>query len=114
MKRTLLIGMLLASVSAFALMGDHGQRQVMFEELELTPAQKKEMKIIRNETRDERIILKDRMESLLENKYERMMAVLNDEQQVKFKAMRKEMMQKRQKSCADHAKMGKRNPYDGE
>lgn len=95
MRRTVLIGILLASVSAFAFGGPHDRMQPLFEELELTPAQKSKLTAIRKERRDKRIRLRDEMAALREQTRERILAVLDKEQQGEFKALRSAMRERR-------------------
>ncbi|MGB5965772.1 MAG: Spy/CpxP family protein refolding chaperone [Sulfurimonadaceae bacterium] len=110
MKRTLLIGMLLTSVSAFAFMGHQGPNRAMFDELNLTAAQEKQIKTIRKESRDERIKLMDQMDDLRDQSRKRMMSALDDEQKVKFKALRKEMRQSRKNDRCDRDTMLRMKP----
>lgn len=91
MKRALLIGLLLGSVSAFAHMGHPGPNPMILDELNLTPAQAKEIKAIRKASRDERIKLMDKMDDLRDETRQKMLSLLNDEQKAKFAALRKEM-----------------------
>ncbi|WP_345975944.1 Spy/CpxP family protein refolding chaperone [Sulfurimonas sp. HSL3-7] len=110
MKRTLLIGLLLTSVSAFAYMGHPGPDRMMLDELNLTPAQEKEIKTIRKESRNERIKLMDQMDELRDETRKQMMSVLNDEQKRQFIALRKEMRQSRRDNGCDRGTMGKMKP----
>ena len=97
MKRTVMIGLLLISVSALAFPGP-GPRDDMrmaLEGLNLTSKQKAELKTIRKEARDERIKLMDQMDDLRDKTDERVMAVLTDEQKKTLQAKRAEMMKQR-------------------
>lgn len=91
MKRTLLIGLLLTSVSAFAFMGHPGDNRMMFDELNLTEKQEQQLTTIRKASRDERIKLMDKMDELRRKTDREIMGVLTKEQQTQFKELRKEM-----------------------
>jgi len=110
MKRTLLLGLLLASVSAFAYAGPHGDKRMLFDGLNLTAAQKQQLKTIRKEARDERIKLRDQMDDLREKADERVMAVLTDEQKKAYLAKKAEWMQMRKAHRCDHDTMPMRKP----
>ncbi len=113
MKRTLVIGLFLTSVSAFAFMGHPGPDRIMFDEINLTPAQEKEIKTIRKESRSEHIRLMDQMEELRDQTRKKMLSVLNDEQKAKYTALRKEMRNSRRNDGCDRATMGRMKPsYD--
>ena len=105
MKRTIIIGMLLASASAYAFSGHHGPRGMLFDELNLTPAQEKQLKTIRKESRDEHIKLMDQMDDLRESTRKRMLSVLTEEQKKEFMALRKAMRQSPQKECCNRGTM---------
>ena len=105
MKRTLIIGLLLTSVSAFACMGHQGPQKMMFDELNLTAAQEKQLKTIRKESRTERLKLMDQMDDLRDQSKKRVMTILTDEQKVKFKALRKEMRQSHKNNRFDRDTM---------
>lgn len=114
MKRTLLITLLLTSVSAFAFMGSHHGKMgmMMFDELNLTKAQRAELRTIRKEARDEQLTLMEKVEALHEKTHEKIMAVLNKEQQKKFRELRKEMRPRHGSGpCGCHGKMGMKKPY---
>lgn len=117
MKRTLLIGLLLSSISAFAAMGHHGPNPMIFDELELTPTQAKEIKTIQKVSRDKRIKLMDQMDDLRDETRQKTLSVLTDEQKAKFKALRKEMRSemrdKRRNGDCDRGTMTRMKPqYD--
>lgn len=117
MKRTLLIGLLLSSVSAFAFMGHPGPNNMIFDELNLTPAQMKEIKAIQKASRDERIKLMDKMDDLRDETRQKTLSVLNDEQKTQYKAlpkeMRKEMRKTRRYDGCDRGTMTRMKPqYD--
>jgi Skp family chaperone for outer membrane proteins len=95
MKKTLLIGLLLVSASAFAFAGPHGDMRMMYDTLNLTSKQKQQLKTIRKEARDERIKLMDQMDDLRDKTNDRVMAVLNDDQKKQLLAIRSERMQQR-------------------
>jgi len=107
MKRTLMIGLLLASVSAFAFPGPRDDMRVLYDTLDLTKAQKVQLKTIRKETRDARLKLMDQMDDLREQSQERVMAVLTDEQRKTLLAKRAEMRQKRAATRCDHDRIPK-------
>lgn len=95
MKRTLLLGLLLTSVSAFAFMGGpRDDMRMLFETLELSKAQKSQLRIIRNEAQDERRELMDKLEDLRDKTDERVKAVLTDQQKKIYEAKRAEMKEK--------------------
>jgi len=108
MKKTLLIGLLLASAATFAYAGPHGDMRMLFDSLNLTAAQKEQLKTIRKEARDERIKLKDQMDDLRDKTNERVMAVLNDEQKKAYRTKRTEMMQMRKAHRCDCDRMPER------
>lgn len=117
MKRTLLLGLLLSSVSAFAYMGHPEAGTMLFEELDLTPAQAKEIKAIQKASRDERIKLMDKMDDLRDATRQKTLSVLNDEQKTKYaalrKSMRKEMRTKQRPDGCDRGTMtGMKPKYD--
>lgn len=115
MKRTLLIGLLLTSVSAFA-MGHPGPNPMILDELDLTPAQAKEIKAIQKASRDERIKLMDKMDDLRDETRQKTLSVLTDEQKAKFatlrKEMRKEMRNKRRNGDCDRGTMRRMQPQN--
>lgn len=111
MKRTLLLGLLLTSVSAFAFMGGpRDDMRMLFESLDLSASQKTQLRTIRNEARDERRALMDKLEALRDKTDERVLAVLTDEQKKLYKSKRAEMMQKRKEDRMINAKMRMQNP----
>ena len=110
MKRAIITGMLLTSVSAFAFMGHHGPQEMLLDELNLTPAQEKQIKTIRKESRDEQIRLMDQMDDLRDSTRKRILSVLDDEQKKKFTALRKEMRQSPEKERCDRATMSGTKP----
>lgn len=114
MKRTLLIGLLLTSVSAFAFMGHPGDNRMMFDELNLTEKQEQQLTTIRKASRDEQIKLMDKMDELRQKTDREMMGVLTQEQQAKFKEIRKEMRraikQPRNSDCPDRDTMVQMKP----
>jgi Spy/CpxP family protein refolding chaperone len=111
MKRTLLLGMLLTSVSVYAFMGPERPMNTMtFEELNLTSEQKARIKTIYKESRNERIKLMDQMDDLRDETQERVMAVLDKEQKKAFIALRKEMRKRPKKACGGHGTMPMRKP----
>jgi len=110
MKRTLLLTLLLGSIAAYAYGGPHGDMRMLFDSLNLTAAQKQQLKTIRKEARDERIKLMDQMDDLRDKTNDRVMAVLNDEQKKAYLAKRTEMMQMRKSQHCDRATMPMRNP----
>jgi Spy/CpxP family protein refolding chaperone len=117
MKRTLLIGLLLTSVSAFAFMGHPGPTPMILDELDLTPAQAKEIKAIQKASRNEHIKISDQMDDLRDATRQKMLSVLTDEQKTKFKALRKEMRNemrdKRRNGDCDRGTMTRMKPqYD--
>ena len=103
MKRTLIVGLLLASVTAFAYPGPNGGPQpgpdgdmrMPFESLDLTSKQKQQIKTIQREAREARFKLMDQMDDLRDKTREQVMAVLTAEQKKTLEAERKEMMQQR-------------------
>ena len=103
MKKTVMIGLLLISVSALAFPGPgpRDDMRMMFEGLNLTTKQKAALKTIRKEARDERIKLMDQMDDLRDKTEERVMAVLTDEQKKALQTKRAEMMKQRktQQGC---------------
>jgi Spy/CpxP family protein refolding chaperone len=113
MKRTIIIGMLLTSVSAFAFSGHRGAQNLMLDELNLTPAQQKQLKTIRKESRGERIKLMDQMDDLRDSTRERILSVLTDKQKTQFLSLRKEMRQSFQKERSNRATMNGMNPNCG-
>lgn len=113
MKRTVMIGLLLVSVSALAFPGPRDDMRMMFEGLNLTSKQKAELKTIRKEARDERIKLMDQMDDLRDKTDERVMAVLTDEQKKALQAKRAERMKQRkspQQGCDRMPERGKMVP----
>jgi len=113
MKRTVIIGMLLTSVSAFAFSGHCGAQNLMLDELNLTSAQQKQLKTIRKESGGEWIKLMDQMDALGDSTRERVLAVLTDEQKTKFLSLRKEMRQSFQKERSNRATVNGMNPNCG-
>jgi len=110
MKRTLILGLLLASVSAYAFMEPRGDMRMLFETLELTPAQKAQLKTIRKEARDERIKLTDQLDDLRDKTQERILAVLTDEQKKAYLSQRAEMMRMHRAKPCDRDRMPMRKP----
>lgn len=86
-----MIGLLLSAVSAFAYMGHPSPNAMILDELNLTPAQTKEIKAIQKASRDERIKLKDKMDDLRNETRQKTLSVLTDEQKAQYKTLRKEM-----------------------
>ena len=112
MKRTLTLGLLLASVSAFAY-GPHGDMRMLYDSLNLTAAQKQQLKTIRKEARDERIKLTDQMDDLRDKTNDRILAVLTDEQKKAYIAARNDRLKKHMDQRCDHDKMPMKRPkYD--
>jgi len=95
MKKTLLIGLLLASASAFAFAGPHGDMRMIYDSLDLTAKQQEQLHAIRKEARDERMKLKDQLDDLRFKTRQRVMALLTDEQKKTLQSERKAMMQQR-------------------
>ncbi len=100
MKKTLIIGMLLASAAAFAYPGqDHGPRDdmppMLFDTLNLTTKQQEQLHAIRKEARDERMKLMDKLDDLRFNTRQKVMAVLTDEQKKTLQEQRASMLKKR-------------------
>lgn len=117
MKRTLLIGLLLSAVSASAYMAHPAPENRLLDELDLTPAQTKEIKAIQKAARDERIKLMDKMDDLRDATRRKTLSVLNDEQKAKYatlrKTMRKEMRDARRPDGCDRGTMtGMKPKYD--
>lgn len=110
MKRTLILGLLLTSVAAFAYGPHGGEMRFAFDELNLTAKQKEQLKTIRREARTERIKLTDKLDDLRDQTEERMMAVLTDEQKKSLLAARKSMREKREPMRCNHDKMPKNTP----
>lgn len=110
MKKSVIIGMLIASVSAFAYMGSHGDRFMLFEELNLTPAQEKQIKTIRKESRAERFKLMDQMDDLRIDTRKRIMSVLDDKQKEKYITLRRDMRQFRKSGRFYHGTMPLKRP----
>jgi len=113
MKKTLLLGALLASVSAFAY-GPHDNMRALYDTLNLTSAQKQQLKTIRKEARDERLKLMDQMDDLRDKTNDRVLAVLNDEQKKAYLAAKSDRMKKRMnKNSCDRDRMPMQRPkYD--
>ena len=97
MKRILAIAALAAAVSAFACMPQ--QQRMPLDELDLTDAQKQELRSIRKEARTERLKLTDALEELRDKTQSRMMALLTDEQKAELTSLRKEMRGHRHERC---------------
>jgi len=105
-KTTLIIALLGLSVSAFAFMHEpRDDMRELFASLDLSKEQKAQLKTIRNETRDERIKLMDKMDELREKSEERVMAVLTEKQREQFKANRTAMMKQRDDAPCNRDKM---------
>lgn len=114
MKRSIIIGLLLTSVSAFACMGggmskDH--QMGMLQELNLSDEQKSKIRTIRQESREEKFKLMDQMEELQDKTRSRIMAVLNTEQKAKFIELRQENVRacKGPKGCDGGTMRGENN-----
>lgn len=110
MKRIVTLTLLLASASAFAQEPHGRQMRMLFEDLDLTSAQKTQLKTIRKETRNERIKLTDQLEDLREKTDERVMAVLTEAQKKQFIEARKAMHKERICMRCDRDKMPRHTP----
>ncbi|UFS63071.1 Spy/CpxP family protein refolding chaperone [Sulfurimonas sp. HSL-3221] len=113
MKRTLLIGALLAAAGTSAFAGPHGGDRMLFNSLDLTTAQKQQLKTIRKEARDERFKLRDQMDDLRDKTNDRILAVLTEDQKKAYIAARSDRMQQRMDKRCDRDKMPMKRPkYD--
>lgn len=92
MKRFLLLTLIMGSVSAFAYIGGHGKMQLLFDELDLTADQQKELTIIKKESRAERLKLMDALDDLQNKTQTRIKAVLTKDQLVRYKELRQNRM----------------------
>ncbi|MHC3993753.1 Spy/CpxP family protein refolding chaperone [Thiomicrolovo sp. ZZH C-3] len=113
MKRTLLIGALLTAAGTSAFAGPHGDSRMLLNSLDLTTAQKQQLKTIRKEARNERFKLMDQMDDLRDKTNDRILAVLTDDQKKAYIAARSDRMKQRMDKRCDRDKMPMKRPkYD--
>lgn len=95
MKKTLAVGLLVASVAAIAHPGPRDDTRMLFDTLNLTAKQQEQLHTIRKEARDERMKLMDKLDDLRFNTRQKVMAVLTDEQKKTLQEQRASMLKQR-------------------